>query len=468
MADSPDPPDDRAVGRWREIGAIGLLTVVVAALSFIAQPQITVNDGRGWDGGSYFAVAQQMAADQPVVGRAPFVQRILVPSAAALFGSGPADVMTGFRVVNGIAVIVIVVLMTMWLRTHFAEPWLRLVLVALFLVQWTEPVRTFFWYPVLVDYWLVVTLLAGLLCIDRLRAGGRLAVWVPAIAVTSVVAVAVREIGLLIPLAALFARNPLTGAVWRLRARLADLRGIPPALLAPLAVACGAAVGTRLLATTVGSYDVVRTVGYWLVHKGPLAYVLSWFLSYGPVLVLPLIHWRACGRYLREHQAEAAFLAGLIGMAYVGGNDTERFVTWGAPVVYVLIGLALRELLAARPHPLLLGLLVITQALAARLFWVVPAVPVEAGSGAPWVLFTPLGNDISVFDLAAWDAAGWVRWILVGEYALLAAVVVGLVWWTGRPPDSVVRRTSRHSSGGQDERPGASGPSHIRAWWRVP
>jgi hypothetical protein len=415
----------RTTESWWDVGAIGLLTVVVAALSFITQPQITVNDGQGWDGSSYFAVASQMAAGQPVVGEAPFVYRILVPAAAALFGP---DIMTGFRVVNMVAVIVIVILMTIWLRTHFTIPWLRVVLMALFLVQWTEPVRAVFWYPVLVDYWLVAALLAGLLCIDRLRTGGRLVVWVPVLGAVTLVAVGVREIGLLIPVAALFTGNPLTGAVWRLRARLADLRAVPPVLLVPVAAGGAAAAGVRLLATGVGSYDFVRTVGYWLLYKNPLNYLLGWFLSYGPVLVLPLICWRACGRHLRDHQAEAVFLVGLLGVAYVGGNDTERFVTWGAPVVYVLIGIALRELLAARPHPALLGLLVVTQALAARLFWVVPATPVPAGSGAPWVVLTPLGNDISVFDLAAWDSAGWVRSTLVIEYAVLAAVIVGLVW----------------------------------------
>jgi hypothetical protein len=196
----------------------------------------------------------------------------------------------------------------------------------------------------------------------------------------------------------------------------------------PVAAAGVAAAGVRLLATPTGNYNFVIAVGHWILTKSPLTYLLGWFLSYGPVLLLPLLYWRACGRYLREHQAEAVFLAGLVVVAYIGGNDTERFVTWGAPVVYVLIGIALQELLASRPHPALLGLLVVAQAVAARLFWEVPATPVDPGSGAPWVVLTPLGNDISVYDLAASDSAGWVRYTSMAEYAVLAAVIVGLVW----------------------------------------
>jgi hypothetical protein len=69
--------------------------------------------------------------------------------------------------------------------------------------QWTGPLRTFFWYPVLVDYWLLPAVLAGLLIVERLRQGGRWAVWLPLLCPVSMLAVTVRESGLLIPLAAL-------------------------------------------------------------------------------------------------------------------------------------------------------------------------------------------------------------------------------------------------------------------------
>jgi hypothetical protein len=79
-----------------------------------------------------------------------------------------------------------------------------LLLIGLFVTQWTGPFRTFFWYPVLVDYWLLPAVLAGLLIVERLRRGGRRAVWLPLLCLVSILAVTVRESGLLIPLAVTF------------------------------------------------------------------------------------------------------------------------------------------------------------------------------------------------------------------------------------------------------------------------
>jgi hypothetical protein len=44
-------------------------------------------------------------------------------------------------------------------------------------------------------------------------------------------------------------------------------------------------------------------------------------------------------------------------------------VTWGAPVVYVLIGIGIQELARERAPAPFLGLLVITQAVSERVFW---------------------------------------------------------------------------------------------------
>jgi hypothetical protein len=322
---------------------------------------------------------------------------------------------------------VVVALMVVWLRAHFRSAPLRVLLVVLFLAHWTEPLRSWAWYPVLVDYWFAAAVLAGLLVVERLRAGGRRAVWVPVLCLVTAAAVAIREIGLLLAVAALFATDPLRGRPWRLRERLADLRTVPPALWLPLPAAALAAVAGRVLAVGVGPYDVVRSAGYWLLRKGPVPFLLAWFVSYGPVLLAPLLCWRACARHLRAHQAQAVFLAGLAVVSWIGGNDTERFVTWGAPVVLVLIGIGLRQLVADRVPVAALAALGIAQVVAARLPWTVPAVPVDAGSVPEVVVLTPLGDDVSVYDLTAWDAAPAVRFTMLAEYAALGAAFSAVV-----------------------------------------
>ena len=76
----------------REIGAIDNVRL---------QPQLAVNDGEGWDGASYYMLADEAAHGLPMTTSAPFVYRVGVPlMAAALF---PGDLMLGFKVVNAVA-----------------------------------------------------------------------------------------------------------------------------------------------------------------------------------------------------------------------------------------------------------------------------------------------------------------------------------------------------------------------------
>jgi hypothetical protein len=301
----------------REFVLVAALCAAVVIASLIFQPQIAVNNGQGWDGAFYYQMAEQAAGGKPIATEAPFVYRVLVPLAAAtLFAN---DLMLGFKVVNATAILATIVLLVLWLRLHIDSWLLRVVLVALFMTQWTGPLRTFFWYPVLVDYWLLPGVLAGLLIIDRLRRGGRQVVWVPLLCLVSMLAVSVRESGLLIPLAGVFTYNPIGGRLTDLPARFRDLLAIPRALALPVLASVAVFGLVRLAVMSSSSYGFAREAVRWLLRKSPNNYAQAWLIAYGPILVLPIFYWRACWQFLRHHQAEAVFLGALTVISWIGG-----------------------------------------------------------------------------------------------------------------------------------------------------
>ena len=434
------PPTHRwrqTVDLVRDVGIVAAVVGAVVAVSVVAQPQIAVNGGHGWDGDTYYSMAEKISDGGVLTEDAPFVYRVLIPLGAALLF--PDDLMLGFRVVNAVAVLVTIILMTVWLRRHVG-PWpLRATLMGLFLFHWAQPLRNFFWYPVLVDYWLYPAILAGLLVVEHLRSGGSRRIWLPILCLVSIFAVAVREVGLLIPVAAMFTYNPMSGRLREVRTRIGELRGLQRSLLLPLLLAVLTLVAARVLVDATGSYESLRSAAYWLVNKWPTTFVLGWFLAYGPMLVLAMFYWRACLRYMRDHQAIGAFLVGLLGISWIGGGDTERFLTWGAPVIYVLLGIGIAEAVRDRVPVLVLAVLAVTQAVSARLIWILPAVAVKPGAISEIVFLTPIGNDISVYDVTSWDAAPGVRLTMQLEYAAVALLVLGMI--------ALLRDRGGHSAG---------------------
>jgi hypothetical protein len=426
-------------GWWRETALVAALSAVVVIASLVFQPQIAVNAGQGWDGAVYYRMAEEVHSGGPVIAEAPFVYRVLVPLAAAsLF---PNDLMLGFKVVNALAIAITIVLMVVWLRLHLDSWLVRAVVIGLFLTQWTGPLRTYFWYPVLVDYWLLPAVLAGLLIVDRLRQGGRRVIWLPLLCLVSVFAVAVRESGLLIPLAALCTYNPICpmgGRLVNVPARLRDLLAIPRLLVLPVMAGAGVFGLLRLVLVSTSSYGFARATVGWLLRKWPNTYAQGWLIAYGPILVLPIFYWRASWQFLRTHQAEAAFLAALTVLSWIGGGDTERFVTWGAPIVYLLVGIGLQELAREHVPSLFVVLLVLAQAVSERLFWILPAAALEWEQVSELVLLTPVGNDVSVYNVTAWDAEPAVRITSQIEYALVTTALLALLFWMRhRQPRSV-------------------------------
>jgi hypothetical protein len=125
-------------------------------------------------------------------------------------------------------------------------------------------------------------------------------------------------------------------------------------------------------------------------------------------------------------------------------QDTERYLFWAMPVVYVLIGRALEQVLPVLARPLL-ALLIVGQVLAERVFWAIP----QPGANDPSnvfthstsaiLLFTPLGANVEYFDIfPSWMSQAY-RLVLLGEYVALAAVIIGWLYLSTRKTSRAAR-----------------------------
>lgn len=144
-----------------EWGLVAMLFVLVAALCLAFQKPLTYHDGQGWDGVSYFQMAQSIASHERPSAIGPFAFRLGTPALVAwLF---PGNLLLGFKLINLAACLLSTALLTLWLRRFIENPWLRLALIAAYLTQWHAPLRFTAHYAAYTDPWLFVFALGALL-----------------------------------------------------------------------------------------------------------------------------------------------------------------------------------------------------------------------------------------------------------------------------------------------------------------
>ena len=325
-----------------------------------------------------------------------------------------------------------VALLVVWLRLFLGDWRVRVALILAFLLQWDTPVRWLYFFPPHTDPWMWVFVLAGLIAVERCRARptpGRIAL----VTALTVVGVCFREIVLVVGLVLPFTVNPLRPGSLSER-----WRGLWPRF-APLVAGLLTMAVLRLVVRREGTYNFVFTALHYLFSKPWPAYVVSWFAAFGPILWLAILRARRGARFLAEHQHLAVYLAVFAALADMGGSDTERFLYWGMPVVYVLVGRTLEDRADPWPRWLLIGLAGAQLVAERAVFW--PAIPIHSGferSAPP--LLTPFGRDIPFLDLFTDSAPHLQTFILFLEYLALGAVLgVWLLWRKGylSPTDSL-------------------------------
>jgi hypothetical protein len=228
---------------------------------------------------------------------------------------------------------------------------------------------------------------------------------------------------LLVPLALLFVKNPIRQMddIFSTKAfKRFDFR-----LLVPLVFGLVAFFGVRALVEVNNDYSFRGAIFEWAYEKPLLTYLHAWFITFGPFIIVALYGWRRAVSFLREHQYLLVyFVLGAV-LAWVGGQDTERFLLWLLPVVYVLIGNEIEGSPALFKSPLLLGVLVLGHVFSQRVLWPIPDHIPDMPHAIP--ILAPFGKKVPYLDLLSFPrVARKVNAYSLMEYLGLSAVL--LLW----------------------------------------
>ncbi len=392
------------------------------------QAPISIDDGHPSDSQSYFTMAEQVAAGEPISALRPFAYRVALPFLVGKLC--PHDIAFGFKLLNLIFAIAMAAVFYLFLRSCQLGADTALLLILALVCASQSPYRFVHFIPAYSDppalFFIVLLLYLG-------RAISRFDLrWSLAVAGLSVVGVLFREIALC----------GLLVFVFTLSFRL---RRTPPFLLVrswrsvglcalPILAASVCLVLVHVLVDGTGAYSYLgqmRGVISGLVTQ-PDIFLLAWLTSFGVIPFVLLFAWRSLMDFLSENQDIAVFLGGCVLLALFTGFHTDRIVFWSFPVVLLLFGVLLER------HPLrdasvwhklafYIPLLVV-QALAWRVWLPIPDDPQAEvfDPGAPPMLMFSAFGDVTLGHIYASTLPAASRLTLLGQF-VLAATYFGIV-----------------------------------------
>ena len=430
-----------------EIAIILAVFLITYIASEIYQPQITLNKGQSFDGVFYYQVANQISKGLKIRSEGPFVYRIGTPFLVSVFFKN--DLLYGFKVINIIANLFSTILFIFWLRLFLKDWRIRSILVILFITAWHGPVRFTIYDPTYTDPWLFVILLIGLILIEQVKrlvkknhSSAGPSNWslikvsiilIVCVGLISFIGVFFREVVLIIPVALVFITNPIPHihevihplAYGQLKKMLKK-----PFYLSifPLLMGIAAIFLVRSVASQNNDYSFIKTARDWAYEKPALTYLHAYFITFGPLILVPVYFWRRTLNFLRNNQHLQIFLAIFLILAWIGGSDTERFLFWAMPVFYLLIGIVIVENINLFKSPLLILLLVGSSICSLRLFWIVADYPNSFVT--PFPILSILSNKFQYLDLWSYFANRSIQVKSLAEYLLLSGVI--LVWFQRR------------------------------------
>jgi len=348
------------------------------------QLPITQENGRGWDGQVYVTVAEQYKEFGTAKGGAPFIFRPGTGMLAAKIAAKYDLTLEGaFFLVNSAANILLTLLFVWLARIYIRRLPVRLMVYATFITFWAGPYRLAY-HQIFVDSLAHVVVAAGLVAIYYARKR-------PTTARTLIVTALsfagawVREVAVLLPLGfALAMAVPLRPD--RRLSRFVEA-------VTPLAAFV---LGTLIMrqsfvATLTNGYTIEAEITRWIYGKPLPMIVHGFFLTFGVIPALLLVLRREVSDFARRAPDVAFMAASFCGLAYIGGDSTERLLAFASIPLFMLFG----NVVSRRPElfagfPMLA--FVVVQTLTNRVFWSIPDYPHEQ-MGRPWVLLLPIGEN---------------------------------------------------------------------------
>jgi hypothetical protein len=349
---------------------------------------------RYWDADEYFLMAQQFAAGDQVTSAAPYAYRVLTPWLVATCCGG--DIQRGFLVVNLLCGIALSILLIYWLRRFVSHAGIRVLMAAACALQWHAPIRFVFYYPAYVDPLFQVFMVASLIAAERLISQPTTSAGVAYMLFVAAGTLA-RETMLIVPASALIGLAISRGPAAALRARWAALA---------MAAGVAAFIGARAMVDPRGGYRFLDAITLHLANKPVESLLLVSFIAFGPIIAVVLYDWRATWAFVRQRADLAALPVLCIGLAYVGGHDTERYFFWAMPVVYLLIAQSMERQYRVVSSAAVATVLIAGQLLAQRVFWAIPdpgtaVAPLsDVGGLARWYA---IANRVFVIDDFHWN-----------------------------------------------------------------
>ena len=393
---------------------MALAFVVISVYSAHVQ-QITLT--RFGDGDEYFFAAEQMAAHQTIRAETPYLYRIALPWLVA--HTFPQRIEFGFRLYNTIAAFAGPMLLLAWLRRFGVRAEIAALTSVLYIADWIGPARFLYYYPIYVDPPFIALCMWGLLIVDGLR---RRFSWPRTIGLAVLCALggAVRETMLLVPIAFLFANVTFDRQPGE-QARIPRIARVLPLAATALVVAL-----CHLIPAEPRRQLSALENAFYLFNEKPLFTLpLAFFMTFGPVLAIVLYDWRRVRDLVMKHFYLVVFFGGCFAGGYVGGHETERYLIWASPVVFLLIAQALERHGAALVRSAWMFVaLVGAQALGEHVFF---GIPDPSFSVAEWSSLTTVGQKAwgVINRLVIVDDFSWNLWSYFGSrpfHALLLAI----------------------------------------------
>lgn len=349
-----------------EILGAAIIVLAVMLFAFTVEKPLSIAEGTKFDASAYYDLAQKFSLHQEIVGGAPFVYRLGTPFLVSLFF--PGNLYWGFMVINITSAVISIFILLFWLRLYLNNTFIRLLLVGLFASHWLGVLRITLFSPVHVESIALVFNLLGFIIIFHLQRRPDNLRLVLAFCMITFIGVIFRESVILLSLVYLtlmvYGHNILSEIRAGVESQRRLLLSAAPFFSGVLAIFL-----TRIIAVPDGSFSMVAAIIVWMYEKPLPSYIQSYFTTYGPMLAVLAPSIGVIKGFLVREKFNSYYLVLMCVLAWGIGSDTDRFLYWAMPVVYVLFGVALENLWQVLQHHRgLLAVLLIAQLLAQRSF----------------------------------------------------------------------------------------------------